>query len=159
VRRSAAAESEAIFSPLASLFVASFFFFRLRDDGRDRHARAFGINRNEGEKCGGDVLFRARHQIFHPDLDSHFHGSPECPVHTGSKTEKLADADGMNEIHVVYRSCYDGVTAVLHGRDGARKVHDVHDLATEQIAEEIGVVGQRKLGVFGDGILHESAFH
>jgi hypothetical protein len=52
--------------------------------------------------------------------------------------------DGLDEIHVIHRGCHYGAPRVLDRRDRTSQIHQVHDLATQKIAESIGVIGQRE---------------
>ena len=70
-------------------------------------------------------------------------------IHGRAQDDQLADADRVEKMQAIHGSGDHGPPGVAHSRHGAGQIDQVHDLAAEDVAQAVGIVGQRQLRVFG----------
>jgi len=54
----------------------------------------------------------------------------------------------VQKIHVIDGGRHHGASRMPYGRQRAREIHQVHDLPAENVAQPIGIIGERKLRIF-----------
>ncbi len=89
--------------------------------------------------------------VFDHGFDADFHGGAEGAVDAGLEDEEIADADGGDEIEVIHGGGDDEGARVAAGGHGADEIHELHEPATEEVAEGVGVGGKDDLAAFGLG--------
>src|SRR6185312_5407752 len=104
------------------------------------------IHRHKCQVGRAGVAAAAGQQGLGIDFDAHLHRSIEGTVDAGLEHDQFPDVDGEAKVHVVNGSGHGHAAAVAGGGDGATQVHQMHDAAAEDVADDIGVVGQHNLG-------------
>ena len=132
----------------AGIFVAADLVFGFGDDLRDLDALAAGVDSDEGEIGGGDVAKRLLTHVFNHSFDADFHGGAEGPVDAGLEDEEIADVDGCDEIEVIHGGSDDKGARVAAGGHGADEIHELHEPASEEVAEGVAVGGEDDLAAF-----------
>src|SRR6202034_3853469 len=115
----------------------------------DGSAAPLGIDGDEGEIGGGDVVVDTGDGVFDPGFNADFHRGFEGAVDGGFEDDEVADMDGGDEVDVFHGGGDDVAAGVAIGGHGADEVDEVHEAAAEQVAEGVGVVRQDELGHFG----------
>jgi hypothetical protein len=150
-------EFEAVFAAFAGLGEAAVVLWGFGDDGRDGDAIAAGVDGDEGQIGGGSVADGAAFEVLHIDLDADFHGRAEDAIDAGLENDEIADVDGQQERHVINGRGDDGHAGVAKGGGGGGDIDEVHDAATDEVAEGIGVIGESHFGVERLGVAHGAA--
>ena len=79
------------------------------------------------------MLDIARHEILHLHTNSNFHGCSEDAVHAGPQHDELSDVNRMKKTHMIYGGSNDRTAGVPDGSQRRGKIHQVHDLAAQNI--------------------------
>ena len=139
------------FAAAAGIFVAADLMFGFGDDLGDFDAVAGGVDGDEGEVGGGDVAELLRANVFDHGFDADLHGGAEGAVDAGLENEEIADVDGGYEVEVIHGSRNDEGACVATGGHGADEIHELHEPASEEVAESVGVGWKDDLAAFGLG--------
>ena len=134
-----------------SVVIAADFVWCFRLNGRYFLATTVLIDGDEDEIGAGDVKMRAGLRILDPDFNAHFEGSIESAVDTRFEDEQVADVYGLYEIDMVHGRGDDVGARVAIGGYGAGDVDEMHEAATEQVAEGVGVIRKDDFGHLGLG--------
>ena len=73
----------------------------------------------------------------------------ERTVHAGFEHDQLADENGVAEVEMIHRGGNYVAAAVAMRGDGSRDVDQVHDAASEDVAEHVGVLREHDLDHLG----------
>ena len=65
---------------------------------------------------------------------------------------------GMEECHLIDGSGNDGTAGVPQSGDSSAKIDQMHNVATEHVAEQIRIAGQAEFGVFRLGLANCADF-
>ncbi len=122
---------------------------RLRDDLRNFDVVSCLIDGDEGEVGRGDVAKGLGANIFHHGFDPDLHGGAEGAIDTGFEDQQVANVDGSDEVDVIHRGGYGERPGVAAGGGGGDQVDELHESATEEVAESVGVGGKDDLAALG----------
>jgi hypothetical protein len=135
----------------AGVFVAADLVFGFGDDLGDFYAVAIVVYGDEGEVGLGDVAKLLLANVFDHGFHADLHRGLEGAVDAGLEDEEIADANGCDEVEVIHRGCDDKGARVAAGSHGADEIHELHEPASEEVAEGVAVGGKDDLAAFGLG--------
>ena len=99
---------------------------------------------------GADMVAFASEITFHPNLDSHLHGSVEDTVHGGLEDHEIADSNGDEKVQMVGRSSDYVAARMAMGSERTGDINPMHEAPAEQGIERIGVIGQHEFHHLGN---------
>ena len=113
----------------------------------------FGVSKNTYTKfLSAENTYRfARRNILRSHFDKYLHGGVECSGNLRSKSHDISQIDRLLEGNAVSRSSDNDSVGVLLRSYSCHDIHPVHQSASHQIVERIGVIGQNHLGHDGNG--------
>lgn len=132
----------------AGIFVAAGLVRGFCDDLRDFDAVTSCVDGDEGEVRRGDVTQPLLTNVFHHGLDADFHGGAEGSIDAGLEDEQIANLDGGYEVEVVHGGGNDKGARMAAGSHGTNEIHELHEAATEEGTEGVGVGGKDDLAAF-----------
>ena len=83
----------------------------------------------------------------------------EDAIDGGAETDEIADAGRVKESQAVHGRGDDGFPRVPHRGHGAGHIHQVHYLSAQDVAQGVGVGGQRQFRAFRGGFAYGFALH
>jgi len=125
---------------LKSLFKPPFLIFRLGRHWRHQDRRAIVINCDERQI--GSIRPTGRIPVFAMGghLNSNLHRRGKHPVHRCAQGDDFPELNGVVKIQFVHGCRNADATAVLLCADRGHDIHPVHQRATEQIPQLVGII-------------------
>ena len=118
---------------------------RLWNHRRHLHAAALLVHGHKHQKCAGHVQQLAGLRVFGPGLHAHLHRSGKGPIDAGAQNHQIAQMYRADKVDVVHRGGHHVGTRMAIGGHRARHVDKVQQPPAQQVAQNVGVVGQHKL--------------
>jgi len=109
----------------------------------------FRIDGDIGEICAGGVLALAGEHVFGKYFYADLERSVKRTVDAGFEHDQLADENGIAEVEMIHRGGDHMAAAVTMRGDGSRDVDQVHDAASKDVAENVGVLGEHDFDHLG----------
>ena len=128
-----------------SFFKGAFFFFCFQSQLWYFGGTAFFIKRYHSEECSQSPFFTFCFQVFDFYYYDYFHGAIADIDYLCCTDNQIADKNRQVEFYFVYPGCNNISTSLAACRSISRRIHQLDDLASVDIAGYIGLMRHHDL--------------
>jgi len=139
---------QTILSPSQSFAKAPAIFRRLADQRRHRLWQVVLVQGHERHVGAGGVLLLPGQNVFGKHFHADLHRCMKCAIQARLQRDYLADTNRITKIDVIDRGRYGHRATVPMRRYCRRYIHQVHDAAAQDIAEDVGILREHDLRHF-----------